>query len=94
MPDHVHLLYKSTTEEDLRCTLQALKGSAAHRLAASSGRRAPIWQAETFDHLIRNESEAEETWAYIEMNPVRKGLCLKPGHYRWSSAHKRTDTET
>jgi putative transposase len=89
MPDHVHVLYQSVPGEDLTKTLQALKGTSAHSLAQSGKRRAPIWQAETFDRVIRNEDELLETWRYIEANPVRRGLAETAQESRWSSAWGR-----
>lgn len=89
MPDHVHVLYQSAPGEDLTKTLQALKGTSAHSLARSGKRRAPIWQAETFDRVIRNEDELLETWRYIEANPVRRGLAETAQEFRWSSAWGR-----
>ncbi len=88
MPDHVHLLYQSVAEEDLRKTLHGLKSSSAHSLSHQFGRRAPIWQDETYDHIVRNEKEMLETWKYIEANPIRRGLASNPSEYPWSSAYR------
>jgi len=90
MPDHVHVLYQSVTGEDLIKALQALKGASAHALAHTGTRRAPIWQVETFDRVIRNESDLLETWRYIEANPVRRALVESAEDFRWSSAWGRT----
>jgi REP element-mobilizing transposase RayT len=89
MPDHVHLLYLTESGEVLAKTLQALKGSSAHRLAKAAGRTAPIWQRDTFDRVVRDERELLDTWRYIEANPVRRGLCEVPETFRWSSAAAR-----
>ena len=90
MPDHVHVLYQSVTGEDLIKTLQALKGASAHSLVQTGTRRAPIWQAETFDTVIRNEHELLDTWRYIEANPIRRALVERAEDFRWSSAWGRT----
>jgi REP element-mobilizing transposase RayT len=89
MPDHVHLLYQSHKDEDLRRTLKGLKGASARTLTTRFGRSAPVWQAETFDRIVRDERELQETWKYLEHNPVRKDLAAKPGEYPWSSAYQR-----
>ena len=88
MPDHVHILYQSTSEERLLRTLHALKSVSSHAIA-KHGRRAPIWQAETYDHVVRTEPELLETWRYIEANPVRCELAQTAEDYRWSSAWNR-----
>ncbi|MFZ5984780.1 MAG: REP-associated tyrosine transposase [Acidobacteriota bacterium] len=85
MPDHVHILYESSRDEVISKTLQALKGASSHTLVRQYGRKAPVWQEETFDHAVRSEKELLATWQYIEANPVRKGLVSAPGTYRWSS---------
>ena len=90
MPDHVHLLYQSAVDEALSKTLKALKGSSSRTLGKLFARSAPVWQDETFDHVVRDERELIETWRYIEGNPVRKGLVAVPESYQWSSAWNRT----
>ena len=90
MPDHVHLLYQSAPDEVLSRTLKALKGSSSRTLCKLFGRVAPVWQDETYDHVVRNEREIESTWRYIEENPVRKALVTVPASYRWSSGWGRS----
>ena len=89
MPDHVHLLYQTTAEELLGATLQSLKGASSHSLARRFGRTAPVWQHESYDHVVRTERELLETWRYVEANPVRRGLAAMPEAYAWSSAFAR-----
>ena len=89
MPDHVHLVYQSAPTEGLTRTLQALKGSSAHALTKGGNRKAPIWQTETFDRVVRNERELLETCRYVEANPVRRALVERAEEFRWSSAWGR-----
>jgi len=91
MPDHVHLLYQSAGDEDLSRTLKGLKGASARSLHLMSHREPPIWQDESYDHIIRDEHELKSTWGYIEANPVRKGLVDDPRAYRWSSAYAQAN---
>ena len=30
-----------------------------------------IWQSRYFDHIIRGEQDYQETWQYIENNPIK-----------------------
>jgi putative transposase len=89
MPDHVHVIYESVPDGTLERVLQALKSASAHRLTGDRRRSAPLWQSETYDHIIRTQEEPLETWKYIEANPVRRGLAEAPEAYRWSSAWGR-----
>ena len=47
------------------------------------GREGPVWQDESFDHVLRLEESLEEKIEHIRMNPVRAGLIQKPEEYRW-----------
>jgi REP element-mobilizing transposase RayT len=89
MPDRVHIAYESEPDESLVATLQAIKGVLAHRLVKLGRRHPPIWQGETYDHVVRTEQELLETWRYVEGNPVRRGLAETPEAYRWSNAWNR-----
>ena len=100
MPEHVHLLLrvardrtgaelmdrlKTAWANRIRDTLTARNRTAletAHRRLTSRS----VWQR-SFRGLV---VEDEKTWVqkleYIHNNPVRRGLCERPEHYRWSSA--------
>ena len=86
MPEHVHLLLTPMIDSrgwpiPLFRILQAMKGVSARRVNQLLGREGPVWQDESFDHVLRtNESFAEKV-EYIRQNPVRRGLCLKPEEY-------------
>ena len=73
------------------CLLQSPKGSTAreaNRVLGRTGER--FWQAESYDHWVRDDHELERIVAYIENNPVKAGLVARPEEYRWSSAAERT----
>ncbi len=88
MPDHVHLLLRPLRGEDgwpfpLVNMLQCLKGATAHRINGLLGRSGPVWEEESFDHVLRSDESLKETAEYIRQNPVRRGLVTKPEEYRW-----------
>jgi REP element-mobilizing transposase RayT len=85
MPNHVHLLVTPTIA--LPKIMKSLKGITARRanpMLALTG--ASFWQEESYDHLVRDESEFQKIRRYIEENPVRAGLARASSEYRWSSA--------
>jgi REP element-mobilizing transposase RayT len=85
MPNHVHLL--ATPAVPLPKLTRSLKGITAKRanaMLALTG--SPFWQEESYDHLVRRQSEFEHIRNYIEENPVRAGLVTEAGDYPWSSA--------
>jgi REP-associated tyrosine transposase len=88
MPDHVHLLLTPLRDEQcwpypLHAVLKLIKGVSArnvNKLLATSG---PVWQEESFDHILRSNESFQEKQDYIRQNPVRAGLVDKPQDYRW-----------
>jgi len=90
MANHVHLLV-SPRVAPVRF-LQSIKGYTAreaNRVLGQTGE--PFWQAESYDHWIRDGGEFERVRAYIENNPVRAGLARSPEEFRWSSAYAGTN---
>ncbi|MGA8431439.1 MAG: transposase [Candidatus Sulfotelmatobacter sp.] len=88
MPDHVHLLLTPWADEQgwphpLPFLLKLIKGMSARSVNKLEGRIGPVWQEESFDHIIRGEENFHETMEYIRQNPVRRGLVAKPEDYRW-----------
>jgi putative transposase len=85
IPNHVHLLVTPTVA--LCMLTKSLKGITAKRANAMLARvGSPIWQEESYDHLVRQEGEFDKIRRYIEENPVRAGLVTVASQYRWSSA--------
>ena len=85
MANHVHVLLLPKVLPSR--FLQSLKGSTAREVNRHLNRTGePFWQAESYDHWVRDTAELERIAAYIESNPVKAGLVSKPEDYRWSSA--------
>jgi hypothetical protein len=60
--------------------MQRWKSSSKQRLN-QNGIDGGIWQREFFDRLLRSDESLTEKWRYVEMNPVRAGLCESPEQY-------------
>ncbi len=89
---HVHLtpLEIAGRFVPLRQITQGLKGYVAREanlLLGRTGQR--FWQIESYDHWSRSTAETKRIIAYIENNPVKAGLVVKPEDWRWSSAWER-----
>ena len=88
MPEHVHLVCwlrrrKNGDPYALVEIMQAIKSASAHkinRLLSSSG---PVWQTESFDHIVRSDERLEEYIEYVCSNPVRRGLVSTASDYKW-----------
>ena len=88
MPDHVHMVLTPAPDAKgcmptLEGIFKGIKGTAGLRINRLLGRHGPVWQAETFDHVLRRLESAEAKVDYIIQNPVRKGLVETPEDYRW-----------
>ncbi|MGD0581013.1 MAG: transposase [Bryobacteraceae bacterium] len=93
MPNHVHILMRPLVP--LAILTKSLKSFTARRANAILGRTGvPFWQAESYDHQIRDGRELAEIRHYIEENPVRAGLVKAASRYRWSSAWEATQATT
>jgi REP element-mobilizing transposase RayT len=60
MPDHVHLLLTPLRNEQgwpfpLVDILQCVKGATAHRINKLLHRSGPLWEEESFDHVLRSD---------------------------------------
>ena len=88
MPEHVHLLLSEPTEGALSLAMQMLKSRVSLQ-ARKEGKRAtgeqPFWQARYFDHNVRNSDGFVTKLRYIHRNPVKRGLCVRPDDWPWSS---------
>lgn len=73
MPNHVHLLIVPTTRE-LELCMKRIKGSSATFCNRILGRRGTFWQADTFDHIVRNVEQLEKYRKYIRDNPAQAGV--------------------
>jgi REP element-mobilizing transposase RayT len=88
MPDHVHMLLKPLRDENgwpypLPDILQCFKGATAHRINRLSQISGPVWEEESFDHVLRSEEWLNEKCEYLRQNPVQAGLVRRPEDYPW-----------
>jgi REP element-mobilizing transposase RayT len=74
MPDHLHWLMV-LHEGQLSEAVQLLKGRSAHALGQA------VWQANYFDHAVRQDEDLREMARYIVANPLRANLVERIGSY-------------
>ena len=102
MPNHFHLIVRGAdTGPEIKSFLISYKTRSAKAIlpliaverpelyarAEDSSGKPRLWlRGGGYDRLIFSARELEEKIAYIEANPVRRGLCLRPEDYKWSSA--------
>ena len=86
MPNHVHLIAVPKKKQGLA----KLFGTAHHRYAkrvnAAHNWRGHLWQ-ERFFSVAMDETHTLAAMRYVELNPVRAGLCKRADEWPWSSVH-------
>jgi len=84
MPDPAHFFARPATEAKPRSAWRkAWKSITSRQITRTLGVRPPIWQADTFDHILRSAESYAEKWSYVCANPVRAGLVAKPEDWPW-----------
>ena len=93
MPDHVHLLFGPQVKDQttdgktvfwsLSEILHGIKSSTAHRINKLRSAAGPVWDRESFDRLIRSESDLEEKFSYIFRNPWNSNVVDQSEDYPW-----------
>ncbi|MFW5732981.1 MAG: valine--tRNA ligase [Planctomycetota bacterium] len=74
MPNHVHLVIRPRDGFDLQEIMHSLKSYSANRANEILGREGTFWQAEYYDHLIRDEKDLAHCITYAVGNPESCGL--------------------
>ncbi len=94
MPDHVHLLFEPQIKEEdkegnpvffpLSEILQGIKSTTAHRInKAANVKGVHVWEEESFDRLMRGDTDLDEKFHYICRNPWDNGVVPLTENYRW-----------
>jgi RecG-like helicase/REP element-mobilizing transposase RayT len=93
MPDHVHLLIEPMVERQnesgnsiffsLSKILHSIKSFTANRINKIEKVNEPVWEVESFDRMIRSESDLQEKFEYITRNPWDAGIAQPKEDYRW-----------
>ncbi len=91
MPNHVHVLVQPIGEFDLAKILHSWKSFTAHAANKLLGRFGPFWQAESYDHLIRDDADLDRCLEYAWSNPDAAGLTNWPWRFRADDVNGWTD---
>ncbi len=89
MPNHLHVLIERLAPWRLDQVVHSWKSFTARRANQHLGRTGTFWMRDYFDRYIRDVDHFNRVVRYIEMNPVKAGLCERPAAWRWSSARRR-----
>ena len=81
MPDHVHILLTPETKFNLSRIMKGIKGVSARKINQLRQQKGSIWQAESYDRIIRDNDELIEKLQYMLNNPIKKGITRNPWTY-------------
>ena len=85
MPNHVHLIVVPEREDGLRALFSDAHRRYTRHVNFREGWRGHLWQ-ERFHSFVMDEVHLMAAVRYVELNPVRAGLCDTPDQWPWSSA--------
>jgi putative transposase len=95
MPNHVHLLAMFPSLKAMKLQCRSWKKFTAGEINEALGRQGQFWQEESFDHLVRSESQFEHYRQYIAENPIRARLSVGEYHqYRRCEARPEPARES
>lgn len=89
MPNHVHAVLTPIAGHELSKILQSWKSYTAHRINELLGRSGEVWQAESYDHLVRGDADLENQVRYVLQNPGQARLS----HRAWVGVAESRDDE-
>ena len=88
MPNHVHALVTLRDGFRLGDVIKSWKTFTGRKINQATGGSGPFWAPDYFDRFMRDETDLENTIAYIQNNPVAAGLVSSAADWPWSSAAK------
>jgi len=72
MPNHAHVLMMPIGGRELSDIVGAWKSYTAHKINKLLDRKGDVWQAEPFDHIVRDAAALRRFRRYIQNNPIKQ----------------------
>lgn len=85
LPDHFHLLLTPQTPTGLPQMLQALGRRYVRHFNDAQGRSGTLWDGRYRCTVLQPDLYVLPCMAYLDLNPVRAGLCTDAADYAWTS---------
>ncbi|MCK5843200.1 MAG: transposase [Victivallales bacterium] len=74
MPNHTHIVVTPLDKHSLERITHSWKSFTANEINKKLQRKVPLWQGESFDHIIRNMKQLRVIEKYILANPAKANL--------------------
>lgn len=85
MTNHVHLLVTPDEVGSVSRMMQAIGRRYVGRFNGRYRRTGTLWEGRFKSALVDSAAYVLACYRYIELNPVRAGMCAHAAGYRWSS---------
>jgi putative transposase len=88
MPNHIHCLFDHDIDSGtppIHLIVQSIKKYSARRAnlyLERTGKK--FWQNESYDHVVKDDTETENVIRYILENPVKAKLCKNWCDWKWT----------
>ena len=104
MSNHIHWVFEPSLEWEnqlLSSTDRTSRETIMHSLKRHTSRQCnrlldktgTFWQDESYDHCIDGVDELQRVINYVELNPVKAGLCNRTEDFTYSSASYRVEND-
>jgi putative transposase len=91
MTNHVHLLVTPATPDGCARLMKDIGQLYTQYVNRTYGRSGSLWEGRFRSCLVQAEDYLLACYRYIELNPVRAGLCSHPRAFEWSSYRANAD---
>ena len=85
MPDHFQLLCTPATADGVPRLMQGVGRDYVRGFNRRHGRSGTLWEGRYRSTLIQAERHLLPCMVFVDLDPVREGLCAEPAQYAWSS---------
>ncbi len=93
MTNHVHLLVTPESAQGPARMMQAIGRRYVRYFNESYSRTGTLWEGRYRSTLVDSLHYFFACMRYVELNPVRAGVVMQPGEYRWSSFRRNAHGE-
>lgn len=93
MHNHTHLLIKLRETENISIIMHSINRWYARWYNEHYKRKGHFWEDRFYGELVEDDTQLLAVMRYIDLNPVRAGLCRNPAEWRYSGARTYLNAE-
>ncbi|MBI1733492.1 MAG: transposase [Gammaproteobacteria bacterium] len=85
MTNHFHLVITPHTQSSIAELMQTIGRHYVRYFNLRNARTGGLWEGRYRSSLIATDRYLLTCYRYVELNPLRAGMIIKPANYPWSS---------